>query len=179
MSLKEKASHPKVPKRKWERNQEEQLGVLYLDEALKLSKWTASGLEWRKRPRHHFKSAQYRDAWNTRLAGKAAGKKIKTASGRPSYVINLNGHWFMAHRVLKLLLQLEMDRRLGLQPKRKRASYYSMADRVAEAKEQRERRLAEAGLTNVSLPKRQQTYNTTPKGTWGAMWRGKTLPETG
>jgi hypothetical protein len=138
------------PKRRYRKNQEKEIDILYLDDCFKLSRWSASLLEWRERPRYHFESTREHRRWNARWARRRAGSPIKTklAGGgcRTTYLVRLDRRNLVAHRVAQLLMDLEEDRRAGRKPPRQKARYHTMTDRIAERKlERRMRAVAAAG----------------------------------
>lgn len=77
-----------------------QLPVEVIREALEIDETTPSGLRWKVRPKHHFKTKRDRKIWNTMFAGQNAGTKD---GERIYWRIAVNGALYRSHRLIYLL----------------------------------------------------------------------------
>jgi len=82
------------------------LDIEYLAACLKCSTWSKSGLEWRRRPRSHFKNDAACNRWNGRHPRRKAGVRHKGG-----WQIRLDGKTFRSNRLLKLLMERELRQR--------------------------------------------------------------------
>lgn len=61
-------------------------------------------LTWRKRAEHWFSRPRICGMWNTRYAGKIAGRVVEKPNGYQSRVVRLFGHPRLEHRVIWLYM---------------------------------------------------------------------------
>ena len=92
------------------RDTTEQLPIWYLQECLKLSRWSKSGLEWRFRPREHFKSEAAWARWNGRHRRRRAGC---WRPDRRYFQILLDGKFLNGQDVMRALLCAGHDELMG------------------------------------------------------------------
>lgn len=69
-------------------------------ELLEIDETVPSGLRWKTRPLHHFKHQQAWKMWNTRYAGKHAGKR---KAERIYWAVKIGGALYLTHRIIYLL----------------------------------------------------------------------------
>lgn len=76
---------------------------LFLNEALEIDPSSPSGLRWKDRPRHHFRTQKAYCRCMYRDFGKPAGSSVKMPDGKIRWVVKLSGKKYQSHRIVYAL----------------------------------------------------------------------------
>lgn len=79
------------------------LPIQVINESLIIDPTSNTWLRWKIRPRHHFSFDGSWKTFNSRNAGKVAGYKLNSGTGKCYYKVTIDGILYSAHRIVYAL----------------------------------------------------------------------------